>query len=108
METDEEGDIYDVAKILDFKMDGRRKNPVTGDKGYLLYKIKWTGYKDSKDEITWENFTSTIGCADLITDFHHFKSERSEPHRLFKKPAEWAPLLMTLIFDDRTETQEST
>ena len=40
MKIDEEGDIYDAAKILDFKMNGRRKNSVIEDKEYLLYKIK--------------------------------------------------------------------
>ena len=40
MKIDEEENIYDVAKILDFKINDRRKNPITGDKEYLLYKIK--------------------------------------------------------------------
>ena len=107
MKIDEEENIYDVAKILDFKINDRRKNSVTKDKEYLLYKIKWTNYKNNKNEITWKNFTSTIDCANLIIDFHHFKSERSESYRSFKKLAEWVSLLITLIFDDRTETQKS-
>lgn len=108
VETDEDGDIYDVAEILDSKIDGRRKDPVTNEKGCLLYKIKWTGYKDDKDGITWEDFTSAAGCADLVADFHHSQPEKPGPHRSFKRPSEWAPLLMTLTFDGSTDTQKST
>ena len=46
MEINKEGEIYEAEEILDSRIDKRRNDPVTGYKGYLMYKIKYTGYED--------------------------------------------------------------
>jgi len=33
--------------MLDLTINRRRKDLITGKKGYLIYKIKYTGYKDN-------------------------------------------------------------
>lgn len=43
LEIDEEGALWEVDEILDSRIDGRRKDPLTGKKGYLMYKIKYSG-----------------------------------------------------------------
>ena len=37
-------------EILDSKIDKRMKDPLTGKKGCLLYKIRYTGYEDKRPE----------------------------------------------------------
>lgn len=93
-----EGDtIYTAEEIISFKVDKRRNDPVTGQKGYLMYQVKWTGY--GHDETTWEPYTHVTDSADLIADFHHSHPNAEGPHRSFKTPAEWAPLLLSMALE---------
>ena len=96
VDIDEEGEIWDVEEILDSKIDGRMKDPLTGKKGCLLYKIKYTG-PEAHDNPSWQPFTNAAGSADLIADFHHVYPDKAGPHSSFRKPSEWSPLLALLI-----------
>ena len=42
--ADQEGSDYFVNKVVDSRIDLRRVDPITGKKGYLIYRFKWTGY----------------------------------------------------------------
>lgn len=96
VDIDQEGEIWEVAEILDSKIDGRKKDPVTNQKGCLMYKIKYTG-PEAHDNPSWQPFTNAAGSADLIADFHHAYPDKSGPHSSFRKPSEWSPLLALLI-----------
>lgn len=97
--TPEGGKIYDAEEIVGSKVDKRRKDPVTGDKGCLMYQVKWTGYDDDEEPTTWEPYINVAGSADLVADFHHAHPNEEGPHRSFKKPAEWAPLLLSMTLE---------
>jgi len=38
---------YKAKEILDLTINKRRKDPITGKKRCLIYKIKYTGYKNN-------------------------------------------------------------
>ena len=102
--TDEEGTENFVDEILDSKIDGRRKDPLTGRRGCLVYKFKWTGYPD--DVPKWEPYTHAAGCPDLVADFHHANPEKEGPHESFQTPEGWEPLIAMLMNDPRVLVQE--
>ena len=102
----EEGDkIYEVEEITSSRIDGRRKDPITGEKGCLMYRVKWTNWPDPPN---WEPFTHVAGCPDLVADFHHAHPNEPGPHRTFQRPSEWAPLLMMLVVEGTEDAQVST
>lgn len=96
VEIDEEGEIWSVDEILDSKIDGRKKDPVTEEKGCLMYKIKYSG-PEAHDNPSWQPFTDAAGSADLVADFHHKYPHKDGPHSSFRRPSEWTPLLALLI-----------
>ena len=49
VEIDEEGEIYLVDKVLDSRMDRRRNNLATGQRGCLIYKLKYQGFEEEPE-----------------------------------------------------------
>ena len=49
MHTNDDDADHDAEEILDFKIDKRRKDSVTNEKEYLMYKIKYSEYDDDED-----------------------------------------------------------
>ena len=95
--VDEEGADHPAEEILDSKIDGRRKDPLTGAKGCLMYKIKYEGYDEGEDPPEWQIFTDAAGCQDLVADFHHKYPNHPGPHASFRTPEGWEPLLASLL-----------
>jgi len=54
---------FEVAKVLDAKVDRRRKNP-------LLYYVQWTGYEGSAEEYSWVPAANLTNATELVTEFH--------------------------------------
>ena len=82
--TDDEGDTYyDVDEISESKIDGRRKDPLTGAKGCLMYRFKYTNTDKLAD---WQPYTDTAGYQDLVADYYHKYLERVGPYLSFKIP----------------------
>src|SRR6201999_2250816 len=54
---------YELAEIVDSKIDNRRRCK-------LLYKVKWLGYKNTEDEFSWMPATELNHASDLISNFH--------------------------------------
>lgn len=94
---DENGADHPAEEILDSKVDKRRKDPVTGDKGCLMYKIKYTEYDNDDDPPVWQVFTDAAGCPHLVTNFHHRYPNHPSPHSSFTTPEDWQPLLASLL-----------
>lgn len=96
--TDEEGTEHYVDEVIDSQIDGRRNDPVTGTRGCLMYKFKWTGYSDPPK---WEPYTNAAGCPDLVADFHHSRPDKPGPHKSFRTPGDWEPLIAMLMNSSR-------
>ena len=101
--TDEEGSDHDVDEVINSKIDGRRRDPITGDKGCLMYKFKWTGYVN---DFKWYFFIQAVGCLDLVVDFHHINPEKPGSHSLFAISEGWEPLIIMFMSDPRVFVQE--
>ena len=56
---------YEVASILDSKVDRRRKG------NGLLYLVQWSGYEDSAEALSWEPLDNLSNAQEAIADFHH-------------------------------------
>ena len=95
--TNDEGADHLAEEILDFRIDNRRKNPVTEKKGYLMYKIKYIDYNDDNDPPIWQVFIDVVDCLDLITDFHHKNSDHEGSYSSFTTSQDWEFLLASLI-----------
>jgi hypothetical protein len=65
---------YEVARVVDSKLDLRLKNP-------LMYMIEWKGYEDSPDDdrYQWTQADQLEGSADVIADFHEEHPNKPGP-----------------------------
>jgi len=54
---------FEVAQILDSKLDQQRRDP-------LLYLIQWSGYEGIPDEYLWTLATNLENTAELVSEFH--------------------------------------
>ena len=68
-----EGDVeYEIAEILDSKIDRRRRCK-------LLYLVKWLGYEGTDDETSWLPADELGHASDLVSDFHNFYPNKPAP-----------------------------
>jgi hypothetical protein len=59
-----EGEVeYEIAEILDTKLDRRRKCK-------LLYLVRWTGYEGTDEETSWITADELSHAQELVSDFH--------------------------------------
>lgn len=59
-----EGDIkYEIAEIVDSKIDKRRKCK-------LLYYVRWLGYEGTNEEFSWLPADELGHAAELVSDYH--------------------------------------
>ena len=63
---------YEISKILDSKLDKRRKCK-------LLYLVRWTDYKGTDQETDWLSATELEHAAELIQDFHKSYPDKPGP-----------------------------
>ena len=54
---------YEIAEILDSKLDQRRKCK-------LLYLVQWAGYEGTDQEMDWLVATELTHASELVADFH--------------------------------------
>jgi hypothetical protein len=54
---------YEVAEVVDSKLDGRRRPP-------LMYRVRWKGYEAEGEEFTWEPASNLQNALDLVRAFH--------------------------------------
>ncbi len=84
---------YVAEEILDSRIDKRRKDPVSGKRGCLMYKIKFTSRNEWNANTDWQVFTDTAGCQDIVPDFHHKNKEKPGPHPSFQTQEDLEPVL---------------
>ena len=65
---------YEIAKILDSKIDQCRRNCK------LLYLVCWLGYKGMDEETSWLLAMELRHASDLVSDFHSRYPARLGPH----------------------------
>ena len=82
--TNDDDANHDAKEILDFKIDKRRKDSVTGEKECLMYKIKYSGYDNDEDSSIFQIYTDAADCPDLVVDFHYRYPNYVDPHASFK------------------------
>jgi hypothetical protein len=59
-----DGEIeYEIAEILDTKLDRRRRRP-------LLYLVRWSGYEGTDEETSWLPADELSHAPELVSDFH--------------------------------------
>jgi hypothetical protein len=68
-----EGDLeYEIAEILDSKLDRRRRCK-------LLYLVKWVGYEGTDEETSWLPADELTHAPDLVADFHNAYPDKPAP-----------------------------
>jgi hypothetical protein len=68
-----EGDLeYEIAEILDSKLDRRRRCK-------LLYLVKWVGYEGTDEETSWLPADELTHAPDLVADFHKAYPDKPAP-----------------------------
>jgi len=63
---------YEIAEILDSKIDRRRTCK-------LLYLVRWLGYEGTDEEFSWLPATELEHAAELITEFHSAYPTKAGP-----------------------------
>lgn len=93
MDEDESDAEYEAQEIVDSTINKRRKDSATGNKGCLMYKIKYRGEDDWNADPPWQPWEDAIGCPYLVADYHHKNGDtKPGPHSLFEVPSDWTPL----------------
>jgi len=68
-----EGNIeYEIAQVLDSKLDCWRKFP-------LLYYIQWAGYEGTADEFSWLGADESSHASELVQEFHKHYPQKPGP-----------------------------
>jgi hypothetical protein len=71
-----EGEVeYEIAEILDTKLDRRRRCK-------LLYLVHWTGYRDTDEETSWITADELEHARELVHDFHQAYPDKPGPQQL--------------------------
>ena len=65
---------YEIAEILDSKIDRRRRNCK------LLYLVHWLGYEGTNEETSWLLAMELGHASDLISNFHSRYPAKPGPH----------------------------
>jgi hypothetical protein len=63
---------FEVEEIVDSKIDRRRKDG-------LMYRVRWKGYDDNAESLTWEIAANLSNAPDLIADFHARYPDKPRP-----------------------------
>src|SRR5467141_2565681 len=66
-------DQWEVNRILDSKLDRRRKGPG------LLYLVKWKGFDNTPDATSWEPPDHLVNATDLVQAFHRAYPDKPSP-----------------------------
>ena len=69
---------YEIAEILDSKIDNRRRCK-------LLYYVKWSGYEGTDEETSWLPATELEHAQELVSDFHSRYPQKPGPLCLFTR-----------------------
>ena len=63
---------YEIAAILDAKLDRRRSCK-------LLYLVRWSGYEGTDEEFSWLPATELGHASELVADFHSAYPDKPGP-----------------------------
>jgi hypothetical protein len=63
---------YEIAEVLDSKIDRRRSCK-------LLYLVRWLGYENTDEEFSWLPASELEHAKELISDFHSAYSDKPGP-----------------------------
>jgi hypothetical protein len=95
---DGEHDYY-VDAVVDCRIDKRRKDPLTGDKGMQQYKVKYTNSPDWNSNPAWQDYTDLWGAEEAIDDFHVAHPDKPPPHRLYRDLALYLDAVSAYVLD---------
>ena len=56
---------FEVAQVLDSKLDNQRKDP-------LLYYVHWLGYEGTVEEYSWLTVTDLKNTTELVAEFDYY------------------------------------
>jgi len=72
-----EGNLeYEISRVLDSKLDHRRRNP-------FLYYVQWAGYERTVDKFSWLGSEELDHASELVKEFHeHYPGKPGPPHQL--------------------------
>src|ERR1700746_2346248 len=65
---------YEIAEILDSKIDWHRRNCK------LLYLVHWLGYEGTNEDTSWLLAMELGHASDLVSDFHSCYPAKPGPH----------------------------
>jgi hypothetical protein len=71
---------YEIAEILDSKIDRRRRNC------QLLYLVKWAGYEGTDEETSWLLATELSHASELVSGFHSAYPTKPGPLSHIRNP----------------------
>jgi len=73
MPVEVEGNLeYEIAKILNTKIDKRRQHK-------LLYYVRWLGYEGTNEEASWLPTDEMGHATDLVKEFHQWYPDKPGP-----------------------------
>jgi hypothetical protein len=95
-EVDSVKDYY-VDEVVDSRFDRRMKDPLTGTKDMLQYKVRYTDSPKWNANPLWQPYTDMLGCEKAIEDFHNDNPKKHGPHELYRDLALYKDLMVAHI-----------
>jgi hypothetical protein len=75
---------YYVDKVVDCRIDRRRKDVLTDKKGMQQYKVKYTNSPDWNSAPAWQDYTDLWGAEEAVDLFHQRSPDKPPPHKLYR------------------------
>ncbi|KAF1980601.1 hypothetical protein K402DRAFT_309042, partial [Aulographum hederae CBS 113979] len=83
VDVPEEEYEWEVDEVVDSRVNRAKKDPATGQRGLLEYKLQYRGFEGWNSVPSWQPYWDTVGCPQLIADFHHGHAKKPGPHESF-------------------------
>lgn len=84
-------DEWTATAVADSRLNRRKLDPVTGERGLLEYKVLYEGHDDYNQAPNWQPFRDLEHMPYLVADFHHAYPTKPGPHTSFHYPEDWSP-----------------
>lgn len=81
--VDASGTDHEAIQVVRAFIDGRRVDPLTKEKGCLMYKVHYKDDPVYNQKPKWQPYWEVRGCLELVAEFHERNRKAPPPHPSF-------------------------
>ena len=81
--------VYEIEKIIDFRMNNKRNDFVIDCEKCLQYRIRWANYANVNTTFVWQIFIDVKNVLVVVVNFHHKYFDKLKSHDFFVRSTNW-------------------